>query len=200
MYIHGGRDLKEGAISSMWRVNLSAIQQLQHNPSTKAGWEQVTTTGRDIGKISHHTCSMVSAKEIVFFGGLKGENSSQNVHMLNLVSNNWTNLALKSKIGDLGRDDHACADFRNGSFLTFGGYVNGSRVDEVVRFKLEGSSLSAERLQGGTEATSSGPAPRAGCSIGVSTDNMVYLFGGQEDDNRKLDDIWCYDQATNEWT
>jgi len=28
MYIHGGRDLKEGNIQSMWRVNLTAIQQL----------------------------------------------------------------------------------------------------------------------------------------------------------------------------
>lgn len=129
MYIHGGRDLKEGAISSMWRVNLSAIQQLQNNPNTKAGWELVTTSGKDIGKISHHTCAKVSPKEVVFFGGLKGENSSQNVHMLNLVTNNWTNLAVKSKIADLGRDDHACADFGNGTFLTLGGYVNGSRVN-----------------------------------------------------------------------
>ena len=25
LYIHGGRDLKEGALDSMWRVNLTAI-------------------------------------------------------------------------------------------------------------------------------------------------------------------------------
>jgi hypothetical protein len=25
MYIHGGRDLKEGTISSLWRVNLTTI-------------------------------------------------------------------------------------------------------------------------------------------------------------------------------
>lgn len=120
--------------------------------------------------------------------------------MLNLVTNNWTNIAIKSKISDLGRDDHACADFGSGTFFTFGGYVNGSRVDEVVRFKLEGVSLTADYLQGGPDATSVGPAPRAGCSVGVSNENLVYLFGGQEDDNRKLDDIWCYDQATNQWT
>jgi hypothetical protein len=36
----------------------------------------VATSGKDIGKISHHTCAKVSAKEVVFFGGLKGENSS----------------------------------------------------------------------------------------------------------------------------
>jgi len=26
MYIHGGRDLKEGSHSSIWRVNLTALQ------------------------------------------------------------------------------------------------------------------------------------------------------------------------------
>jgi len=25
MYIHGGRDLKEGSISTMWRINLTSV-------------------------------------------------------------------------------------------------------------------------------------------------------------------------------
>jgi len=29
MYIHGGRDLKEGNVASMWRLNCSTVQQLQ---------------------------------------------------------------------------------------------------------------------------------------------------------------------------
>jgi len=28
LYIHGGRDLKEGALDSMWRLNLTAVQVL----------------------------------------------------------------------------------------------------------------------------------------------------------------------------
>lgn len=39
MYIHGGRDLKEGTISSMWRINLSNIQQLHQGDSKQVGWE-----------------------------------------------------------------------------------------------------------------------------------------------------------------
>lgn len=31
LYIHGGRDLKEGAHSSMWRLNLREVEQLQHD-------------------------------------------------------------------------------------------------------------------------------------------------------------------------
>jgi hypothetical protein len=29
MYIHGGRDLKEGNVASMWRLNCTTVQQLQ---------------------------------------------------------------------------------------------------------------------------------------------------------------------------
>ena len=99
----------------------------------------------------------------------------------------------------MGRDDHASADFRDGSFLVFGGYVNGSRVDEVLKLKQEGASLNIEQIAGG-ELTTAGPAARAGFSVGVSADKQVYLFGGQEDDNRKLNDIWNFNTATAAWT
>ena len=92
MYIHGGRDLKEGPISTLWRVNLTLIQQLHENPQTKVGWEQIMTTGKDIGKISHHTCAMITPKEILFSGGLKGDSSSQSVFTLNLLTNVWSNV------------------------------------------------------------------------------------------------------------
>jgi len=77
MYIHGGRDLKEGPIASLWRVNLSAIHRMKSNPTSPVSWELISSSGRDIGRISHHTCALVSAKEVVFFGGLKGEDSSK---------------------------------------------------------------------------------------------------------------------------
>lgn len=87
--------MKEGAISSLWRVNLTAVQQLQQGVNKQVGWDCVTTNGKDIGKISHHTCCMVSAKEVAFFGGLKGDSSSNNVFLLNLAGNTWSNVALK---------------------------------------------------------------------------------------------------------
>jgi hypothetical protein len=77
----------------------------------------------------------------------------------------------------LGRDDHASADFRDGTFMTFGGYVNGSRVDEVIKFKHEGASVVAEHVSGGDLGTP-GPAARASFSVGVAQDRKVYLFGG----------------------
>lgn len=31
LYVHGGRDLKEGSIASMWRLNLSSIHSLMED-------------------------------------------------------------------------------------------------------------------------------------------------------------------------
>lgn len=95
MYIHGGRDLKEGPISSLWRVNLSAIHRMKSNPTSPVSWELISAAGRDIGKISHHSCAVVSAKEVVFFGGLKGEDSSKQAYIFNLSNNQWSAVVLK---------------------------------------------------------------------------------------------------------
>jgi N-acetylneuraminic acid mutarotase len=35
-------------------------------------------------------------------------------------------------------------------------------------------------------------------SVGVH-DAKMYIFGGQEDDNKKLNDLWCFDMQTNQW-
>jgi hypothetical protein len=39
LYIHGGRDLKEGAIDSMWRLNLEKVQQLEQDSFLPVEWE-----------------------------------------------------------------------------------------------------------------------------------------------------------------
>ena len=92
MYIHGGRDLKEGTVASMWRVNLTLLQQLHQGDNQQVGWSPVTTTGKDLGRISHHSCAMVSAKEVAFFGGMQGDNSFSGVSLLNMLNLQWATL------------------------------------------------------------------------------------------------------------
>ena len=60
MYIHGGRDLKEGSIDTMWRVSLTGIHALKQDPYYPVEWECVQTHGKGPGKISHHTCSVIN--------------------------------------------------------------------------------------------------------------------------------------------
>lgn len=30
--------------------------------------------------------------------------------------------------------------------------------------------------------------------------NKLYTFGGQEDENNKLDDLWCFDMVSQKWS
>jgi hypothetical protein len=39
LYIHGGRDLKEGALDSMWKLNLDDLEHLNLDPFYQAAWE-----------------------------------------------------------------------------------------------------------------------------------------------------------------
>ena len=83
MYIHGGRDLKEGSIDSMWRVSLTGIHALKQDPFYPVEWECVSTHGKGPGKISHHTCYVMTPKEVLFYGGLKGDDSNSEIFIYN---------------------------------------------------------------------------------------------------------------------
>ena len=43
------------------------------------------------------------------------------------------------------------------------------------------------------------PYPRIGASLTVY-ENSLYLFGGHDASNEKLDDFWKYDLKENKWT
>ena len=47
------------------------------------------TTGRGPGRISHHTVSVRPTKEVVFYGGLKGEDSNNEIFLFNPNTNAW---------------------------------------------------------------------------------------------------------------
>jgi len=90
LYIHGGRDLKEGAIESMWCVNLTKIHMLKEDAFYAVEWQQVQTQGgKGPGKISHHTASVQSDTEVVFYGGLKGEDSCNEIYLFDVHSATW---------------------------------------------------------------------------------------------------------------
>lgn len=96
------------------------------------------------------------------------------------------------------RDDHALSDCSNGSFVVFGGFVNGSRVNEVLRFMPSSVAVNGELLAEGT-THSSAPVQRASHSAAIHNDKL-YVFGGQDDDNNKLGDLWEFDINAAKWT
>ena len=98
----------------------------------------------------------------------------------------------------LPRDDHNMSDLSDGSFVVFGGFVNGSRTNELAKFTRANSQTIQSAMLQENSAGGACPIPRASQCSAVYGDKF-YVFGGQDDDNNKLDDMWEYDLASNAW-
>lgn len=89
LYVHGGRDLREGALDNMWRLDLDAVMRATEDPSFPVQWEQITYRGsKNPGRISHHKCC-VQGDKMVLVGGLRGEASNAECWVFDLKTNAW---------------------------------------------------------------------------------------------------------------
>ena len=93
----------------------------------------------------------------------------------------------------LSRDDHAICTTKSGNFVCFGGYQQGTRDAELFEFENTGSGIGVEAIGG------HGPSARAGASL-VAHEDMLVMFGGQEDDNRKMKDVWSFNMTDKKWS
>lgn len=76
--------------------------------------------------------------------------------------------------------------------MIFGGFVEGSRVNEAFLAKKNGNTLEWKQI-----ATKSTTAPCIRASHSSTVYNgKCYMYGGQDDDNNKLNDLWELDLAT----
>ena len=66
------------------------------------------TTGRGPGRISHHTVSVRPTKEVVFYGGLKGEDSNNEIFLFNPNTNAW--LSVNPSVSNRLRFHHVLRD------------------------------------------------------------------------------------------
>lgn len=79
------------------------------------------------------------------------------------------------------------------SFLIFGGFTEGSRVNECYIGTKKGLTLEWKQVG---QKSANKPCIRASHSS-VVFNNKCYIFGGQDDDNNKLNDLWEFDIATD---
>ena len=78
----------------------------------------------------------------------------------------------------------------------FGGFIDGDRVDSVYKFSFktgEWTCLSCEVK----------PSARAGHSAVVAEGEAgrayMYIFGGKDNEDNKLNDLWRLDLETEKW-
>ena len=88
-------------------------------PDGVSEWELVQTTGRGPGRISHHTVSVRPSKEVVFYGGLKGEDSNSEIFVFNPTTSAWLTV-----------NPSVSKEFNTQSYLST--YLNDSPVTNFV--------------------------------------------------------------------
>lgn len=84
------------------------------------------------------------------------------------------------------------SDLSDGSFIIFGGFVNGSRINDLAKFSMVNPQTIQANVIEPQSAAENRPKPRASASSAVYMDKL-YVFGGQDDDNCKLNDLWEFD-------
>ena len=93
----------------------------------------------------------------------------------------------------LPRDDHTAVVHDGREMIVFGGFVDGGeRTNETYIYIIKDNKWEI------LEAGKGGPKPRAGHSA-VVYGNMMVVFGGRDEDNEKLNDLWIFDIPSRKW-
>lgn len=129
------------------------------------------------------------------FGGSNLESENRKFFSLDLNHFRWD--VVKSR-GDLPitRDEHTCIVYENeSSMIIFGGFCNGERTNELIKYLFQENRWVKLNMPVGAVQ----PSPRSGHSACIY-ENAMYVFGGKDDDNNKLNDLWRLDLNTYQWT
>ena len=121
LYIHGGRDIKEGPMSNMWKMSIGGIQELMEDPDHNISWEPVKCSGPSPGNISHHKTAVFGLSVIVY-GGISGLENFPDTYEFDSVKYHWSKIKQSGEIPK-PRDDFALTQIDDSSFVIFGGFV-----------------------------------------------------------------------------
>jgi Kelch motif len=128
------------------------------------------------------------------FGGSKGNcDANDKMYTLDLKLNRWD--IVSDQQGDIPktRDEHSASLYESNSMVIFGGFVNGVRNNDVYKFTF--ITRKWELLKPSTAAA---PAPRAAHSSIIYKD-LIIIFGGKDEDNEKLNDVWAFNLRNFVW-
>jgi N-acetylneuraminic acid mutarotase len=181
----------------MWRIDLDSLLRASEDCSYPVSWEQIQYRGpKSPGRISHHRCA-VTGDKMILVGGLKGETSNTDCWLFDLKTNAWEVAKLS---GDLPQaiDDHALVQLDK-QIAIFGGFAGGSRVNSVRAAAFTAPNGLAWTLLRGEERPSKTMPIERNAHTAVGQGNSLFVFGGQDEDNNKLGDLWEFNLTTKQW-
>ena len=94
------------------------------------------------------------------------------------------------------RDDHSLSTKGSAAYL-FGGFISGSRANDLwsAIYDDKNNGVQWNVL---SQLDDKG-LPRRNSHSTVIHGESLFVFGGQDDDSNKLDDLWEYNLNTKKW-
>jgi len=137
------------------------------------------------------------------YGGSVGLSSNSVFYALDLTKLIWETVRTKpyKNIEDNNpapRDEHT-AILHDEQMVVFGGFVDGERVNQTYKFTFKTGEWKLV-----TSESEHMPSPRAGhsASLYISEETgepYMYIFGGKDQQNLKLNDMWRLSLTRDVW-
>lgn len=190
IYIHGGRFGNLALEDDVWRFDA------HHN-----SWLQLDTWGScKPANLQEHTLVEFNEQLYLFGGQVSASNQENSFWRLDLASNEWHSLSMKSSrrfgtyLGPTNRRGHSAVIYRSSMFI-FGGYEDfrGSSAQlwqyDLLNQRWELANLSS--------TSACHPEPRHSHSAVVHQDSM-YIYGGLSN-LKPLCDLWRWSWRDRRW-
>jgi N-acetylneuraminic acid mutarotase len=193
-------------MDNIWSIELKDLSEFipgssEYSPNPQ--WEKITINGNvKPPALSNHS-SVVHKNKMYLFGGSSKESENITMYTLDLQLFRWVEVKAKAENDDPEnlphtRDEHSCILYGD-SMIIFGGFSFGQRTNDVYAYNFNTNKWTWMAYEGKVA-----PCPRAGHSAVIKIDqtsgDCMYIFGGKDDDNNKLNDTWKFNLKTSTWT
>ena len=185
MYIYGGYDIKEGDRGNLYFVNLE---------EDEPRWVRPTLKGDVPTGLSRHS-AVVYDKRLYVLGGESSSSQSRAFFYIDLGTFQAGKPRYSPSSGEipLEIDSHTAvvhatsANKEEHFMLVFGGYYKSKKSNVVFQYSFSRNVWT--RLTESSEKPDQEPVPRTDHTA-VMYNGSMYVFGGADDENNKLNDLW----------
>jgi len=158
-------------------------------------WQELASKGiKTPGAISNHS-SVLHNNKMYLYGGSSGLSTNSTFYALDMNTLLWEPIKTR---GDVPPEcDEHTAVVHGEEMIIFGGFVDGERTNNTHKYSFKDNAW-----QKVAQVSDAIPCARAGHSAVVvsgseSSEDYMYVFGGRDNEDRKLNDLWRMSLASN---
>ena len=193
LYIFGGKDITEGKLSDILRLDLTEKENLS--------WEEVTPeNGMLLEPLVYHTGTLVGDKYYIIGGSNAYLRQNPFIYIYNLKDNILEKIKLEKN--DKNNDEvisyltmHTANYYeQRNEIILFGGYSDGKMLNKIFRYNIRTNEIKTQKAQNEENI----PQARIGHASFIFQ-NYLYIFGGSIQDGNLLNDLWKLDLSNFSW-